>query len=87
MSSTLRCYRPGCTFVRWVAVSKDGKSRRRRGCSPVCEIWLTRAKRTAASDGPEAESAARVLLHLSALLDARSHATQIVPEFFDLLDA
>lgn len=86
-STTSRCHRPGCGFNRRIAVNKEGKSRRRLGCSTVCEIWLSRARRIALSGGPEAESAARALLHLSALLDARTYAAQEVPEFFETLPA
>lgn len=82
-----RCQRPGCSFARRTAANKDGTMRRRRGCSPVCEIWLSKARRTAASSGPEAEAKARALLRLSDLLDARTYATELVPEFFETLDA
>lgn len=73
------CRRQGCTLPRARRTQPDGKSRLNSHCAQACVAWTRRAERALAEgDGDEANE----LLRLAALLDARTHPGQAVPEVF-----
>lgn len=76
------CKRPGCRFERRYEQSSAGGYRRRTHCGGPCWVWCARARKVAASEGPQAEAEAAELLRLSALLDARKGPAGVVPGLY-----
>ncbi|PVC62971.1 hypothetical protein DBP15_28540 [Streptomyces sp. CS065A] len=73
------CRRPGCTLPRGYRRVAGDRIRRNSHCTQACVAWERRARRALETgDGDEAVE----LLRLAALLDARTHPGEAVPDVF-----